>query len=307
MSATITLRDLRYFLAVAEEENFHRASRKLSVAQPALSRRIRDLEKNLDVTLFHRKNKRIQLSRVGEAFIDSARDIIDRTDAAIQMAQNLTDGEEGKITIGITESTIRCHTVKEAILSFSRKFPRVGLDFVPIAKAPFLEGIENGEVDLTFMPRVSNFKLNVPHFDVSSFSFMAAMPSDHRLAGQDSISVHDLHGEEILWLQTEAAPAITAAFSQRFQEAGVDVTFKPIFMSENGRLHLVAAGLGITILSETVANDIPDSVFLKPIRDLNVGITIKAVWKGEESNPTLKNFLSVIQSVSGRSSVHRVA
>lgn len=300
MSPRLTLKDLLYFLAVAEEENVHRAARRLSVAQPALSLRIRKIEAALGVALFDRKNQRIRLTKVGEAFIAPARDVLRRADAAEQLVSSFSRGEAGKLTIGMAESAIRCADVKAAIMSFRERYPDVDLGLVPIPRAPLLEGLENGEVDLAFIPHSSSRRIALPHIGMSTIQLLLAVPSQHRLAAHGSVTVGDLDGEGILWLQVEAAPGVTAALLERFRKAGVDANFKPVLMSENGRLHLVAAGLGISVVSNTVANNIPDLVFLKPIEDLDVAVTINAVWREGDTNPALRNFVSCIAAQTGR-------
>lgn len=302
MSPRLTLKDFRYFLAVAEEENVHRAARKLLVAQPALSLRIRKIEAALGVALFDRRNQRISLTKVGRAFIEPARDILRRAEAAEQLVNSFSRGEAGKITIGIAESAIRCTEVKAAVLAFRERYPQVDVGVVPIPKAPLLEGLESGEVDLAFIPHTTSHPIPLPHIDMATIEFLMAVPIAHRLAGRDSVSIHDLKDEEVLWIQLEAAPGATGALVERCRTAGVEVQLKPVLMSENGRLHLVAAGLGISVVSDTVANNIPELVVLKPFNDLDLALAVKAVWRDRDQNPALRNFVACIEAQTGRRS-----
>jgi len=300
VSPKLTLKDFRYFLAVAEEENVHRAARKLLVAQPALSLRIRKIEAALGVDLFDRRNQRIRLTKVGEAFIEPARDILRRAEAAEQLVNSFSRGEAGKITIGIAESAIRCVEVKAAILAFRERYPKVDVGVVPIPKAPLLEGLENGEVDLAFIPHTTSHPIPLPHIDMATIEFLMAVPVAHRLAARDSVCINDLKEEEVLWIQLEAAPGATGALVERCRTAGVEVQLKPVLMSENGRLHLVAAGLGISVVSNTVANNIPELVVLKPFSDLDLALAVKAVWRDRDQNPALRNFIACIEAQTGR-------
>src|SRR3990170_3422158 len=100
------LRHLRYFVAVAEELHFGRAARRLFMAQPPLSQQIRQLEREMNVQLFERTNRRVQLTPAGETFLEEAKAILARVEESVQRAQRVSHGEAGWLGIGFVASVI---------------------------------------------------------------------------------------------------------------------------------------------------------------------------------------------------------
>ena len=98
------LRHLRYFVAVAEEENIRRAAKRLHIVQPALSRQMHQMEEEMECALFDRLPRGIRLNAAGKAFLESAREILSRTDEAVAHTRRVAQGEAGQLHIGFIES-----------------------------------------------------------------------------------------------------------------------------------------------------------------------------------------------------------
>ena len=297
MQPVVTLKDLYYFLSVADEENFHRASRKLRVSQPALSRRIRELEGALGVSLFHRQSQRIELSAAGKVFLSSAHDILQRTDEAVDQARRFARGEQGTLTVGITEVALRHNAVKQAIRSFTSNFPLVNLRFRSVSNVPLIARVESGEIDAAFLHSVTSSEFRIPHFEICREPFLAAVSLDHELAEYDEIKLRDFNGRDIIWMNSEITPGLTTALQDCFRQAGVDTRLQPFSASEAGRLQLVAAGLGVSLMAESCHKYLPEGVKLLKISDLGVRLKLSAVWMGG-NNPALQNFVSLIRAAT---------
>ncbi|TAM33299.1 MAG: LysR family transcriptional regulator, partial [Rhodanobacter sp.] len=121
------LRHLRYFIAVADELHFGRAAERLGMSQPPLSQQIRQLEQRVGVRLLDRTNRRVALTEPGRLFLDEARDILARTDHAIDLAQRAQRGETGELRVGMTRSTPLTGHIPRAILAFRQQLPEVQL------------------------------------------------------------------------------------------------------------------------------------------------------------------------------------
>src|SRR5262245_12015873 len=143
------LRHLRYFVAVAEELHFTRAAERLHMAQPPLSQQIRQLERELQVELFVRSRRRVQLTGAGRALLDDARVVIAEADRLAQKARRLREGEAGELHIGFSSSAP--YTVFPMILrTFRARFPGVVLHLHERSTEEQIELLTRGAIDLAF-------------------------------------------------------------------------------------------------------------------------------------------------------------
>src|SRR4051812_19912794 len=126
------LRHFRYFLAVAEELNFHRAARRLHLAQPALSRQIQDLEEELGARLFDRLPRGVQLTKAGEAYVEHVRKILSDVDEANAHIKQVQQGEVGTLRIGFNDVASSDPSFAESIRRFRSRYPKVRIDLAPM-------------------------------------------------------------------------------------------------------------------------------------------------------------------------------
>src|SRR5690348_9717466 len=124
---SMELRHLRYFIAVAEEGHITRAAERLGMQQPPLSQQIRDLERELDVQLFRRKPRGVELTEAGTAFLDRARAILEEVDRAFATARRTARGEQGRVVVGFTSSAPFHPFVPRVIRAYREMHPRVSL------------------------------------------------------------------------------------------------------------------------------------------------------------------------------------
>ncbi len=294
----ISLIDLHYFVVVAEDENLHSASRKLGVAQPALSRRIRNLEEILGVVLFYRANQRIRLSPIGQDFLNHARRMLDQFDQMIQRTRMLATGEDGWISVGLTEFAIRDPIVKALIRAFAKKYPGVMADYRQMNNTPMRERLSVGELDLAFITSLSNKSISVPHLRVSRHELVGVFPKDFKTVRPGEICLRDFEGQDLVLFHPKIAPDITTAIKRIFASAGVSVRFKAMSLSEPGRLHFVSAGLGTTIVSALSANEHNHDNVVGPIVDLGVGVDMFAIWTSQNTNPSLPVFVQELTALT---------
>src|SRR5204863_9580014 len=118
---------LKYFIAVAEEKHITRAAERLGIQQPPLSQRIKAIERELDVQLFHRKARGVELTDAGAAFLDEARATLAQLDLAIDSARRVARGEQGRMCVGVTSTSSMHPLVPRAIRAFSVACPKVSL------------------------------------------------------------------------------------------------------------------------------------------------------------------------------------
>jgi len=150
------LRHLRYFMVVGEEQHYGRASRRLRVAQPALSRQIQDLEEELGFKVFDRLPRGVKLSAAGTLFLEDARRILQAVSEAIARAARVARGQSGTLCIGFPENASWHGVVPDSFRRFRERQPDVELDLRPVASLEQLDAIRSGRLDagfLNFMPK----------------------------------------------------------------------------------------------------------------------------------------------------------
>ena len=144
------LRHLRYFVAVGEEEHFGRAAQRLRVAQPALSRQIQDLEREIGFKLFDRLSRGVKISSAGRLFLEEARRILQQLNEATERAQRVARGQSGTLRVGSTE----CHwrrVVPDSLHLFRERYPDAELQLNPLPSLQQLEAVRSGRLDAGFM------------------------------------------------------------------------------------------------------------------------------------------------------------
>src|SRR5262245_56233710 len=173
------LRHLRYFVGVAEAMNFTKASRVLRVAQPALSRQIRQLEEEVGVPLFQRDRQGARLTAAGEAFLAEARGLLEQSERAIRAAQRTSRGRAGMVNLGYVWGLF--HTqVPELVGQFRQRFPDVALNLFDLTAMQQVEAIAQGRIDAGFIGFAQEATAaGLAVRKVGQCEFVAALPVQH--------------------------------------------------------------------------------------------------------------------------------
>lgn len=246
----IEIRHLRYFVAVAEELHFGRAAQRLGMAQPPLSQQIRRLEQELGVELLHRTKRRVQLTEPGRAFLDEARKVIAQAETAVAVAQRAGRGEVGRLVIGFLGAAT--FSLLPAILKvFRQRFPGVEIELHELKAFELVQALHQGRihVGLVRMP-VHDELLSVE--PILEEKLVVALPEQHPLAEKPRVAFGDLAAEAFLLPPRQLAPGFYEQLTDLAQQAGFSLRIGPEASQLQTILNLVAAGMGITLVPESV-------------------------------------------------------
>ncbi len=291
----MNLTQLRSFVTVCKTLNFTNAAKQVGVPQSTISRQINDLEEQLEVRLFHRTKRDVQLTVEGRTFLKYAQEILDTAQNGINAVKQLNTGTKGRLSIAAVETD---HWVLGVYLKrFSEKYPDIAVDITYISSAEVLLDDSENPYDFNFMyqdmiPENDEFDTLVTHEDPLCLVF----PKGHRLAGTVP-SPEDLQAEKFIMISEEENPilymhAMNYCRTQRFfpNIANRANDAKAVMLS-------VATGQGISILPESFVKtfntrDVLDTV---RIEDETASIICAAAWKKSLLNPAASLFLEIMK------------
>ena len=198
------LRQLRYFLVLAEELHFSRAAQRLSISQPPLSVAIRQLEEELGAQLFERTSKEVRLTAAGKHLRVQAQDIMEQAQRVRQDMRAIADGVQGRIRLGFVGSAIY-RGLPEALESFRARHPLVRIDMLELNSAEQIAGLQQERLDLGLLHATRPAPGLQSHTLVSE-PFMACLPDSHALAGLRKLQVRQLAGERMVLFSRQVSP-----------------------------------------------------------------------------------------------------
>ena len=192
----IDLRHFRCFVAVAEELHFHRAAKRLGVAQPALSRTIKTMENELGVTLLERSNRRVELTHVGEIFLTGCRKCLEHSERIIEDMQRVQQGSIGTLRIGYTENAMNGQ-LPSLLKAFKGQTPDISLVLTHSVTSEQVSQLEDGSIDLGFA--TGNLaKTGFESIRIQSERFVCVVYDSHPFATRSSICLSELAEEPMV-------------------------------------------------------------------------------------------------------------
>ena len=293
------LRHLRYFVAVAEEGHVTRAAERLGIQQPPLSQQIRALETELEVQLFRRKPRGVELTQAGEALLGEARGILDRVEHATAATRRTARGEAGRIGLGFTSSASFHPLVPRAIRAFREAHPLVALSLEEAGTAELVEGLSAERIDAAFVRSPIGPAAELTVHSVLEEEMVAALPAGHRLAGNAAASrmpLADLAAETFILYRRPLGPGLYDAIIAACQRAG----YSPQIGQEAPRmlstLSLVAAGLGVTLIPASMQRLRVDGLAYRRL-DSDAGLVapLNLACRRGESAAVTRRFIALVR------------
>jgi DNA-binding transcriptional LysR family regulator len=263
------LRHLRYFIAVAEEKHITRAAERLGMQQPPLSQQIRALERELDVQLFRRKPRGVELTDAGSALLADARAILSHIDRAFATTKRTARGEQGAISVGFTSSAPFHPFVPRTIRAYRESFPLVSLTLEESGTTELVDHLRNERIDAAFIRTTIANQEGLVVIPLLQEAMVLALPHAHILARRASankaLPLKALADETFIVYRRHNGPGLYDAILSACNAAG----FSPRVGQEAPRivstLNLVAAGLGISLVPESLQRMRMDGVVFRRV------------------------------------------
>ncbi|MBB6098771.1 DNA-binding transcriptional LysR family regulator [Deinobacterium chartae] len=255
------LKQLRYFVALAEELHFGRAAERLGLTQPPLSRQMRALEDDLGVRLFRRSTQRVELTEAGRALLPEARALLERAETAARHARRAARGETGRLEVGFT-LPMTWEQLSVLIAHLQVPYPEAKVTLHDLSSLEVTAGVRSGHLDAGFVL----LPAEAPQLGMAALWTeppAVLLPARHPLAERHALSLADLAPEGFVLPSRE--PAYAGAVIRACQRAG----FTPKVVQEAVRLStvmgLVAGGLGVSVIPASVEHILPVGAVARPL------------------------------------------
>lgn len=279
----LDLRKVRYFVAVAEEENFGRAAEALHIAQPVLSRQIRALEQDLKVRLFERDTRGTLLTAAGRALLEDARTLLPAAAAAQRRARDAAG--QRTFTVGFAPGVI----ITPAVREFSRRHPDVTVEVFRSDWVHQGDIVRDGQVDVGYLRLPADVR-GLAIEPLFTEPRVVMLPADHQLAGKEAVSVTDLAAEHLLQNPDDVPEWRDVALELRDRAPRRRV---PRLRTVEEKLEHVAAGSGVAVLprSAATAYSRPD-IAVVPVSDLAPSQVCLA-WDSSHHSDLVREYVAI--------------
>jgi len=289
------LRHLRYFVAVAEELNFTRAADRLHTSQPSLSQQIRQLEREVGVSLLDRTRHRVSLTSAGRVFLRETQDILSRVEYATRMAGKAAAGQAGELSVGsFAAADVKVlPTLRPAL---SKALPDVRVVLHSRYAVEPLMGLRQGTLDVAFV-RGPVHEEDLEAVELVREPITVVLPAHHPLARRKRIAVNLLDDLPCITMDRAQAPALHDAVANFYREARIRTHAVDGADNVLGHLSMVQAGLGFALLPDYVAAILPPGVVMKPLDwDPVPTVAIAVARRRGPTSPLVKSFLDVVRT-----------
>jgi DNA-binding transcriptional LysR family regulator len=290
------LRHLRYFVAVGEEQHYGRAARRLYVAQPALSRQIRDLEEEIGFKLFERLPRGVKLTAAGNHFLGSARRILQDVNEAAARAARVARGQSGTLRVGFTEDASWRGVVPKSFRRFRQMQPDAELQLQPLASLEQLEAIRSVRLDAGFVFNMPKADPELEGLPVAMNRFELAVPIGHPLTKLGELRLRDLTDAPFVCFPRRENPMLYDRMMRECVRGGLkSPRIVQEGLDEATILSLVAIGLGVGWVLETARWRRPKSVVILSVIDMNMPMPLALAWRKDNKSPLLASFIVMVQ------------
>jgi DNA-binding transcriptional LysR family regulator len=286
------LRHLRYFLAVAEERHFGRAAARLHIAQPPLSQQIRQLETELGVRLLDRNTRRVELTEAGAAYLERIRAVLAAVDEAGEVARRVAAGLEGRLSVGCVGSAT--YSLLPAVARRLREeLPGVEVAFRgEMLGAQQVAALQRRDIDLALLrPPVDDPGILVRV--LRSDALIVVLPDGHPLAARDRLSVADLREEDFV-VHAIRDSAMHGTVRRLCERAGFEPRIRHEVVETSTLVTFVAAGLGVAIVPEPVAElGVPGATY-RPLAEQDARIDLAVAVRAGDDSPVIEQATRVL-------------
>jgi len=291
------LRHLRYFVAVAEALSFTKAAERLRLAQPSLTRQVRNLEDEIGVKLLDRSNNRVALTEAGSLFLFDSKKLLAMCAESIAAAQRMNRGESSSLNIGYV-ANIHYGLLPATLGAFRKLCPGVALNLFDMTSAEQFVALDGRKIDLGFVGLRPTFSgRHLLSECVAQDTMLVALPSRHALTKKAKVTLADLAPQFFIGMSDKTHPGAREWLTETCRGAGFAGKILQEADNEPIVMQFVADGLGVALLPEQITGLPHDGVVFHPLfPPLRRESTI--AWRADNTSKPLKDYIQIVKELS---------
>jgi DNA-binding transcriptional LysR family regulator len=291
------LKQLRYFLAVAEELHFGRAARRLFISQPALSFDIRKFERELGVALFVRTSKQVALTNAGEVLVGEARRLLLQADEAARLTVRSASGLGGRLRVGFVNSMLY-RGLPQAVARFGADHPGVEIVLKEMNTQEQASALRRAQIDLGYA-HWGTFPADIATETIHSEPFLCCLPAAHPLAGHKRLALAALAAEPFILFPRDVAPHYHDLIIAQCVQAG----FSPLIRHEarlwQTVLSMVEFGMGVALVPRALRQARDERVRFVPVRESGFVSHTLQLRRAGDLEPVAERFAGYVRAAIG--------
>lgn len=289
----LDLRQLQYFLVVAEELHFGRAAKRLHITQSPLSRQIQILEYTLQFQLFTRNNRSVHLTPAGQAFRAEARQLLAQAENAVSLARRYSQGQAGVLKMGFTAGSSYRH-LPRMLARAGAELKDVEIVLEEMVTVQQMEALRSNQIDLGLGRQPPNDK-QTDGIRIAREPLRLAVPSSHRLAKKAAVRLADLQGEPIITFSPRDGFYFYALIDSLFRRNDMQPTYVQHVSQIHSILALISAGMGVALVPETAEALHFENVRFRKLDAATAHADLYLIWQKNNNNPAVQAFVRLMR------------
>ena len=298
VSNQIELRHLRYFLAVAEELHFRKASEKLFITQPALSRQIQQLESYVGTQLFERSKRNVRLTAAGAYWYDEVRFLLNHLDASIKSMQSLARGDEGEIRIGFVGSAMQ-NVIPQTFIKMNARYPKLHTTLEEMPNMDQVNALKHDRLDVGFV-RLNRVEPDLDKRMIFEDTFSLVLPTDHWMDEAGFLDVGQLSDEKFILFSSDYSSGYYDTIMSICEDQGFSPEVSHRSVHANTIFRLVENHMGVSIIPTSLSQGFDLKVKFIELKKIPQRTHLSVIWKKGNRNPALQKFLDLVKEIKHR-------
>jgi DNA-binding transcriptional LysR family regulator len=286
------LRHLNYFLAVAEELHFRKAADRLFISQPGLSRQIKELEEELEVTLFERDNRNVTLTKAGEYLKKELFLNLKVLDSILNNAKRIHNGIDGNLNFGYVGSAMQ-NIIPNLLVQIRNEYPNIHFNLKEMDNQKQLDNLQTQEIDIGFV-RLERVPNNLEIKPILEDTFSLVLPANHQLNANNFTNLTQLKDEAFIMFDPSYSPNYHQKIMQIFDHCGFTPIISHRTVHASSIYKLVEHNFGISIVPSSLEIGSSNNVKFIELKNIPQRTLLSAVWNKQNRNPILAKILPFI-------------
>ncbi len=289
------MRQLWMFLAVAEEQHFGRAAKRLGMSQPPLTEQIKVLEQSLKLQLFDRSRRGTKLSPAGAAILPAVRRFAAQVEQLETVVREVAAGQSGVLNVGAITSAM-LEIVPPFLEAFRQTYPNLTLFVREIDSVEAVPGLESGELDLAFARVEGEIGSGISSLPLAEDRLAVALPRDHPLAGFARVPLKSLESERLVMSSRQVSPVYFDMLISVCRSHGFAPRVFHEVRSVTSQVAYVSCGQGVALVPSAMRKLAPKNVVVRPLAERVMVVTAALAWNAKRYHPMVEAAVAWLRS-----------